>query len=439
MDLYQNFSSVIQQCAQPSSRLVIALSGGVDSRVLLALAAKYQNEFHQPCLAVHVHHGLSINADQWAEQCRQWCLEEGITFHLEQVRLEQKGKSVEESAREARYQALESHLNCGDLLLTGQHRDDQAETFLLALKRGSGPKGLSSMAKYLSYGNAKLVRPMLDASRADIEHYAHQYKLLWVEDESNQDTRFERNFLRHQVLPILNERWPYFTQSVQRSTELCAEQEALLDELLSEHLNNALYQDGSIEISLLSSMSPLMRSRILRMWFGSQQAKMPNRDVLIKIWAEVALSRDDANPIISLPDGQVRRFDGRLYLVKQWRDLSYWQHDIQFDVALALPENLGALKLQHSDTGALSKVALSSAPLRVIFQPQGLSATPSERGHSRKLKKLFQEYGIPSWMRRRVPILMCGDQVVAVAGVFIDSDFVGQDCELVWDKSVPDV
>ena len=439
MDLYQHFSSVIGQYGSSEGQLVVALSGGVDSRVLLSLAARYQKEFKKPCIAIHVHHGLSSNADHWAKQCRLWCIEEGVLFHLEKVRLEKQGKSIEESAREARYQALESHLVCGDLLLTGQHRDDQLETFLLALKRGSGPKGLSSMAQCTPYADAKLVRPMLQASREEIESYAQMHNLAWVEDESNQDTRFDRNFLRHQVIPSLTERWPHFTKSVQRSAELCAEQESLLDELLSEHIEKSVYQDESIDIAQLAAMSPLVRARVLRMWLNKLQAKMPSRDQLELIWHEVAMSRNDANPILSLAEGQVRRFNHRLYLVEQWQDLSHWQHEIQFDCELTLPDCLGRIKLQHSHSGTLSKAALSNSPLRIIFEPQGLSAKPCGRRHSRKLKKLFQEYHVPSWLRRRLPILMCGEQVVAVGGVFIDTDFVGQDCELVWDKFVPDM
>ncbi|MCG7488626.1 tRNA lysidine(34) synthetase TilS [Vibrio sp. Of14-4] len=439
MDLYQHFSSVIDQYMSSEGRLVVALSGGVDSRVLLALAARYQKERKKPCIAIHVHHGLSSNADHWAKQCRLWCLEEGVLFHLEKVRLEKQGKSIEESAREARYQALKSHLVCGDLLLTGQHRDDQLETFLLALKRGSGPKGLSSMAQCTPYAGAKLVRPILQASREEVESYAQIHNLTWVEDESNQDTRFDRNFLRHQVIPCLTERWPHLTKSVQRSAELCAEQESLLDELLSDHLEKSVHQDDSIDIAQLAEMSSLVRARVLRMWINKQQAKMPSRDLLDRIWFEVAMSRQDANPILSLAEGQIRRFNHRLYLVAQWQDLSFWQHEIKFDCELTLPESLGSITLLNTQSGTLSKAALSNSPLRIIFEPQGLSAKPCGRRHSRKLKKLFQEYHVPSWLRRRLPILMCGDKVVAVAGIFIDADFVGQDCELVWDKFVPDM
>ncbi|WP_019276456.1 tRNA lysidine(34) synthetase TilS [Vibrio coralliilyticus] len=437
MNLYQTFSSVIDQHRQPGGKLVLALSGGLDSRVLLSLMARYCREHQQEGLAVHVHHGLSSNADDWAEQCKQWCSEDGIPFNLERVTLEKHGKSIEESAREARYQALSKYVSKGDILLTGQHSDDQFETFLLALKRGSGPKGLSAMAQAMPFGEALLVRPLLAVSRSDVKAYAVAEQLQWVEDESNQDTRFDRNFIRHQVAPVISQRWPHFSQAVQRSAELCAEQEQLLDQLLTERLAEVLHQDGSLWIEPLQNMTPLMRARLLRMWFSHHQARMPSREQLNKVWQEVALSRQDANPALSISGGQVRRFEQRLYLVEQWQELSGWQRDITIGTALNLPDSLGSLLLQPSNNGQLSKAALEAAPLSVTFEPQGLSAKPTDRNHSRKLKKLFQEYGVPSWLRRRVPILMCGERVAAVADLFVDHHFAGQDCELVWDKPVP--
>lgn len=437
MNLYQHFSSFIDQYQTSESKLVLALSGGLDSRLLLTLMARYHREHNKECVAVHVHHGLSANADEWATQCELWCSEEEIPFVLERVTLEKQGKSIEESAREARYQALGKHICLGDLLLTGQHQDDQLETFLLALKRGSGPKGLSAMAQVMPFGEGLLVRPLLMTRRAEIQAVANQQGLSWVEDESNQDTRFDRNFIRHQVSPVITERWSHFPQAVQRSAELCAEQEQLLDELLCEKVEHVSHHDGSLHIQALSEVSPLMRSRILRMWLSRHHVRMPSREQLNKVWREVALCRQDANPALVLSDDQVRRFEQRLYLVKQWQDLSGWQQSITLNMPVSLPDELGELSLCSSSSGNLSQTLLQDVPLRITFDPQGLSARPVERNHSRKLKKLFQEYGVPSWLRRRLPIVMSGEQVVAVADLFVDYRFAGQDCELVWDKSVP--
>lgn len=434
MSLKSHFAAVIERHAQAQGRLVLGLSGGLDSRVMLDLMAEYCRSQQIECLAVHVHHGLSANADQWARQCQQWCQQLNVPLAIEKVQLDRKGRSLEESAREARYQALADHIENDDLLLTGQHADDQVETFLLALKRGSGPKGLSAMAEAMPFAHAKIVRPLLTVSRQQIELYAEQKQLTWVEDESNLDQRFDRNFIRHTVSPPLTERWPYFHQAVQRSAELCAEQEALLDELMSDKLSNALHSDASLDINTLATYSELVRTRALRMWLARQNVRMPSREQLKLVWPQVACAQQDANPQLALIDGQIRRHANRLYFVREWQPLMEWQQDLLFDQACVLPEDLGCLILRGSSHGQLSKQALSKGQLQVIFDPQGLSAHPVERGHSRKLKKLFQEYDVPSWLRRRTPIVICDQQVVAVGDLFIDRHFAGQDCELVWDK-----
>ena len=416
-------------------KVVLALSGGVDSRVLLDLLRQYQRDTGIDCLAVHVHHGLSQNADSWAQQCKTWCQDAQIDLVVERVELALTGRSVEESAREARYQALAKHIEAGDVLLTGQHSDDQLETFLLALKRGSGPKGLSAMAKSMPFAEGTIVRPLLTVTRAEIEHYADNQGLSWVEDESNRDTRFDRNFIRHQVTPILRQRWPHIANSVQRSSELCAEQEALLEELLSEKLRTVLVADDRLSIDALAAQSERVRRQLIRMWLARLGQKMPSRDHLNKIWSQVALARQDANPILNLSQGQIRRSGSDLFWLEAVKDISTWQQDIGLEQIVELPEQLGTLQLTAATSGQLSATALADGQLRVMFNPEGLSAHPSERGHSRKLKKLFQEYGVPSWQRRRLPIVMCDERVVAIADLFIDQAFVGSDFQLIWLKN----
>lgn len=443
--LIETFTSVLHQSALKPSRLIVAFSGGVDSRVLLELAAQYSRTHGIECRAVHVHHGLSENADHWVEQCQTWCDALSVSLAVERVSLDINcGESVEKLARDARYQAFQQHIRQGDVLVTGQHIDDQLETFLLALKRGSGPKGLSSMAKVMSFGEAFIVRPLLSVTRADIEESARDMGLTWVEDESNQDLRFDRNFIRHQVTPTLTERWPSFRESVSRSAQLCAEQELLLDELLESHFLQALVGSNSKSLSIeaLSQHSDLLRARLIRMWISHCNQPMPSQKQLKLIWDEVACSQADANPKLVLNDVEVRRFNNQLYLVQDTKDLSNWVSEILIDENLLLPDGLGEIHLNslpsdsvtHNCDSQSFSLSKTSESLRVIFNPEGLSAHPVGRGHSRKLKKLFQEYQVPSWLRRRTPILMDGDRVIAVLGLFVDKDYEGQDCEALWSK-----
>lgn len=428
--LYATFTQSLQ--AHQPKRIVLALSGGVDSRLLLALLARYKQAYSVRCLAVHVHHGLSDNADVWAEQCQQWSQLVGIECVVERVQLSSAGQSLEECAREARYHALSQHVSSGDVLITGQHSDDQLETFLLALKRGSGPKGLSAMAGAMPWRNGMIVRPLLSVSRDKIEFAAKTLQLEWVEDESNQDTRFDRNFIRHQVAPILRQRWPYIHTSVQRSAELCAEQEALLNELLSEQLQTLLTDDGSLSIEGLASKSERVRMQLLRMWFANAKLRMPSRDHLALIWQQVALAVDDANPELNLGHVTVRRFAQRLYQVMPVRKISDWHAPLSANHELELPDDIGFIHLAAHSEGEVNLTDAQLTQLSVIFNPEGLTAHPVGRGHSRKLKKLFQEYAIPSWLRRRTPIIMCEGEVVAVMGLFVCKDFIGKGYKLDW-------
>lgn len=441
--LIETFTSVLHQSALKPSRLIVAFSGGVDSRVLLELAAQYAQIHGIECCAVHVHHGLSNNADHWANQCQAWCEALSVPLAVERVSLDiNSGESVEKLARDARYQAFQQHIRQGDVLVTGQHIDDQLETFLLALKRGSGPKGLSSMAQVMPFGEAFIVRPMLSVTRAGIEEFARNMGLTWVEDESNQDLRFDRNFIRHQVAPTLTDRWPSFRESVSRSAQLCAEQELLLDELLESHFQQALGDSQSLSIEALFEHSDLLRARLIRMWLSHCKQSMPSQKQLKLIWDEVACAQADANPKLVLNDAEVRRFNHQLYLVRETKDLSDWQSHLSMGESLTLPDGLGKLHLNSALSDSVSNkrdvqnfsLSNTSEALRVIFNPEGLLAHPVGRGHSRKLKKLFQEYQVPSWLRRRTPILMDGDRVIAVLGLFVDKNYEGQDCEALWSK-----
>ncbi|WP_050919698.1 tRNA lysidine(34) synthetase TilS [Vibrio campbellii] len=445
--LYSQFVQVLERYHQPNTKIVLAFSGGVDSRLLLELLSRYQQAYsidnqltdsHSfKCHAVYVHHGLSSNADEWADKCLVWAEQAGITCSVERVSLDtNSGESIELLAREARYQALAKHIQSGDLLLTGQHADDQVETFLLALKRGSGPKGLSSMAESMPFAGGTLVRPLLAIKREQIEAVAKEQGLDWVEDESNQDTRYDRNFLRHRIVLELSERWPSIHQAVQRSAGLCAQQEALLDELLRAVFERALQSDFSLSIEELATHSELARARLVRMWLAKLNANMPTQVQLNLIWNEVALAQQDANPKLQLKQGEVRRFQNRLYWVTETVDVTTWQSAIQTDTALLLPEQLGELTLSTNSEQATIAMPPHPELLRVTFNPEGLSAHPTTRSHSRKLKKLFQEYNVPSWLRRQIPILMYQDKVVAVGNLFVDQAFSGQDCELIWRKSL---
>ncbi|MGF1764453.1 tRNA lysidine(34) synthetase TilS [Aliivibrio kagoshimensis] len=434
--LLDSFTRQLKANAEDNCRIVLAFSGGIDSRVMLDLLSSFRQRFPQyRYLAVHIHHGLSQEADAWQAKCKQWTKEAGIEFATSNVEVHSGSRvSLEQAARDARYHALSQYVSAGDLLLTAQHSDDQLETFLLALKRGSGPSGLSAMAATRPFYQATLVRPLLAHSRTEIETYASQHKLEWVEDKSNQDQRFDRNFIRHEIAPPLVARWPGLRKSVARSALLCAEQELLLSELLADKLTMLMGTQGELDVKRLELESERCRNYLLRQWCALHQVLMPSRVQLAEIWNKVACANQQANPLMEIHNYQVRRHQHALYLLHKHNDVSQWQASLVDSIEL--PDHLGVLsfstkdKTGGSDRGLLIRTPQAGEVVTVKFAIEGLSAQPSGRAHSRKLKKLYQEYGVPSWARRRTPLIFYGEELAAVADLFVCKSFITDNSEL---------
>lgn len=401
-------------------QLLLAFSGGLDSSVLLHLLVQWRQQHPESVLrAVHVHHGLSRFADEWVAHCQQQCEGWQVPLVVHQVQLAGLEGGIEAAARSARYAAFTATLAADETLLTAQHLDDQCETFLLALKRGSGPAGLSAMASEARLGNNVLLRPLLGISRQQLEEYAAQHQLRWIEDDSNQDCRFDRNFLRLKVLPLLNERWPHFAAATARSASLCAEQEQLLDELLAEQLTQLLDADNALAIEGVQACSPARRDALLRRWMALFGVTMPARAQLHRLWHEVALCREDAEPQLQLGNYQIRRFRQRLYLLPLMADL----HDLQLPwpqpTRLELPDGLGALVRDEGNN--LVRAPWMGERVSVRFSAAGRVRIVNRAG-SRHIKKLWQEFGIPPWQRERIPLIYYDEQLIAAMDVFVTAE-----------------
>ncbi|MBK0034948.1 tRNA lysidine(34) synthetase TilS [Erwinia sp. S43] len=411
--------------------VLLAYSGGLDSTVLLHQLVQLRQQWPTLRLrALHVHHGLSPLADGWVAHCRRQCAEWQVPLEVVKVTVDARLGGIESAARSARYQALAQHIDPEETLLTAQHRDDQSETLLLALKRGSGPAGLAAMSPVQMRGDNLHLRPLLDFSRQQLEAWAARHRLSWIEDESNQDTRYDRNFLRLEILPLLNERWPHFSAAAARSAALCGEQEQLLDELLAESLDALIAEDGSLGFTPLLSMSPVRRAALLRRWIARQNGAMPSREGLERLWQEVVLSREDATPCLRLGVSEVRRFRDRLWWLRPSEPLA----DRQIDWAapwlpLTLPAELGQLAVD--DAGISLRQPQSSETVSVRFQARGSFHIVGRAG-SRPLKKLWQEAGIPPWRRERIPLLFYGEQLIAALGVFVTHEGAPSSAETAW-------
>lgn len=410
----------IAQSVSPHRQLLVGFSGGLDSTVLLHRLMLWREQ--QPGVqirAIHIHHGLSANANEWVAHCEALCREWNIPLIVERVTLKDEGLGTEAQARKARYAAFENALRPGEAMVTAQHLDDQCETFLLALKRGSGPAGLSAMAERSKFAGTHLLRPLLNESRASLEHWAREHHLRWIEDESNQDDAYDRNFLRLRILPVLSQRWPHFAEATARSAGLCAEQESLLDELLSEELSRLVSEEGALRIAPLEPMSGGRRGALIRRWLAGHHASMPSRDMLHRIWDEVAQAREDANPCVRLNGYEIRRFKEQLWWIKHqpsladdviaWRDI----HE-----PLHLPSGAGVVSLTAPGN---VRLPAPGEEVTIRFKASGNLHIVGRNG-GRKLKKIWQEYNVPPWLRDTTPLLFYGEALIAAAGVFVTQD-----------------
>ncbi|MFC6339369.1 tRNA lysidine(34) synthetase TilS [Pseudomonas sp. CCM 7891] len=388
----------------------IAFSGGLDSTVLLHLLATLaKTESLPPLSAVHVHHGLQVAADVWPAHCQAVCDSLGVRLQIMRVQV-QPGASVERAAREARYQAFIELAGPGSVLLTGQHRDDQAETLLFRLLRGAGVRGLAAMPVHRSLGEGRLVRPLLDVSRAELEAYAREQQLAWIEDPSNADPRFSRNYLRGHVLPLLTNRWPQAVNTLARTAEHLSEAQGLLDELAQMDLLAASAPSAfpwlslpSLSLAPLCALSEARQRNALRYWLTSL-TRLPDSNH----WAGWNALRDakcDAQPLWPLADGQLHRCADRIWwLPMAWSDFSDtpqgWLHP---ENPLQLPSNGHVYFTGQAPKGALS----------IRYRQGGEIMEVPGRGR-RDLKRLLNESGLPGVVRGRLPLLYQGQQLLAV-------------------------
>jgi tRNA(Ile)-lysidine synthase len=365
--------------------------------------------------------------------CESICQQLAVELIIERVTLVRgNGESLEAQARTARYLRLTARMREGEWLLTAHHQDDQLETLLLALKRGAGLRGLAGILPSQPFAGGRLLRPLLDISRTELADAAVTLPFGWVEDESNQDVSYDRNFLRQQLIPQLKARWPAMAQTAARSMALCAEQEALLDELAESDWHRA-GEGEALHIGPLHDLSPTRRNNLLRYWIRRQGGEMPSREQLGRLWQEVALARGDANPRLNWGRLSCRRYQERLYLVSPDLQPCHQVLPLTLGEPLTLPDGLGTLSVRWQESGeGLLRAPRPDEPLSVRFQvAPGIPLKPVGRGGSRRMKKLLQEYGVPSWQRGRIPILYYGEQVAAVVGLFICDGFMAQGAGLV--------
>lgn len=401
---------------QGFERLFVGFSGGLDSSVLLHILATHP-VLTKKLTAVHINHGLSDNAADWERHCHIICQNYGVPLIVRPVSI--PSSNVEEEARKARYGVFISLIAERDCLLLAHHRDDQAETLLLQLFRGAGLDGLSAMVASKKFAQATLARPLLHCSRQTLETYAHDNQLSWVNDESNSDSGYSRNFLRHDIIPLLQTRWPGVLNNLSRTASHCYDAQLQLSQLAEIDYPEDNEPANTLSIARLNTSSYLRMANVLRNWLKKNAVRFPDTATFDRLIPDVIFASPEACPELVWDNYCIRRYQQTLYLLAAGDVISpeavEWS---TFPNPLKLPVAGGFLVAKPSDCGLV--VALHST-VEIRFRKGGESIIL--RKQTKSVKKLFQEWQIPTWLRGRIPLLYIDGQLAAIIGYAISDHF----------------
>jgi tRNA(Ile)-lysidine synthase len=392
--------------------------------VLLHLLHQLQKTHHFSLKASHVHHGLSKNADKWVKFCEKLCTKLSVPLDVHYIKLPQKKSlGIEGEARRLRYEKLLKSKS--DLIVLAHHEDDQAETFLLQLIRGAGVKGLSSMAHFDD--TRRLWRPFLNTSKINIESYAKKHKLKWIEDESNLNIDFDRNFIRSKVLPMLKNRFNHIIKVISRSSSHLAEAQNLLDDLakldLKSYLKSIKYKH-KLQVKTLNKLSHSRAKNALRYWLEMNDQLMPSKDLLDELLRQVLTAKKDAELKIELSkDFEIRRYKDEIYIVhkNQNKEKNYeivWAGESE----ILLP-NGSKLKFKKIKGKGISLEKIKDKKIIISNRKGGEFFKPDSKRPTKKLKQILQESDLPPWERENLPLIFIGAELASVPNFGIDIKF----------------
>ncbi|MEX0959740.1 MAG: tRNA lysidine(34) synthetase TilS [Burkholderiales bacterium] len=430
----------VQDCT-----VCVGLSGGIDSIVLLDVLGSHAAAHGLGLSAVHVNHGLSPHAGDWETFCRGICAAEGVPLTVKRVSVARRGEGLEAAAREARFAAFSS-VRC-DYLALAHNQDDQAETLLLQLLRGAGAKGLSAMPVVRDWfapagataakGPAKLLRPLLDVLRSEILDYARARQLAWMEDESNTDVSLDRNFLRHEVFPLIVRRYPAVNRTLARAARNLADAALLADAIGEIDWQTAATAEG-LHADVLRDVGVARALNLLRGLFALKGQAAPHRSALEEGLRQCLHARSDAQVRVAFGKYSLRRYRGIVQLVDDGQPPPGWTVPWQGENELPLPAPLGRLRFRSDANAGISRARLERTAVSVRGRRGGERIAPGPGRPRRELKHLLQEMGTPPWERSHIPLLFCGETLAWVPGVGIAPEFrarPGEDAmEVSWDR-----
>jgi tRNA(Ile)-lysidine synthase len=407
----------------------VALSGGLDSTVLLHALCVLRAEYPDSTIrAVHVNHGLHPKAHDWVEHCERLCRELEVPLRAQNVQIEAgRGMGLEAAARDARYGVFERLIGRDECLLTAHHQDDQVETFLLRVLRGAGLHGLAGIPEQSRFGAGWLIRPLLDLSRQALIDYAESAELKWLDDPSNTDTGFDRNYLRHEIVPLLRKRWPGVGKTIGRAARLSAEAVSLLDSL-AENDSRRLEHDGTLSLTGLKALAPSRQRNVIRHILNRRGLEVPNEIQLRAGLQQLMSAKPDRQPIVGWGQVQIRRYRDRLFFLdfnpSAVGEVFPCRYEWDGHAAIDMGPVRGRLSLIPDRAGTIT-IPEGTDALVVKFRHGGERIKTVNQRHHQSLKKLFQQHGILPWMRRHVPLLYVQDRLFAVGDLWISTEAAG--------------
>lgn len=419
-ELPEYLVAFLQQHVSPASHLSLALSGGLDSCVLLDLLVQTRFALGFQFSAIHVNHQISSHADEWAEFCAQLCKTYDVPLISVKVDVPRdSGQGLEAAARDIRYAVLLARAK--DALLLGQHQDDQAETLMLQLLRGSGVDGLAAMPTVLTSLPKPLLRPFLEFPRSMLKTYAYSRNLRWIEDESNQDNHYDRNFLRHKVLPEIENRFPAYRATLSRVAENVSDASDLLAELAAEDAAKAI-DEQRLDIAWMKTRTRQRSMNLLRWWIERETGMSLSRARLLNIWDQLLNARINAQIDCQLGHMVLRRYRHWAYISRREFPSAYhlvWQGEDTLDLPDGNTLRFREVTGQGICANEIEKGFIITNRFGMEYGWE-LTLQPDCRRPVRTLKNLWQEAGVPPWERDSMPLVWCKNELIFVLGLGIN-------------------
>ncbi|MDP2806483.1 MAG: tRNA lysidine(34) synthetase TilS [Gallionellaceae bacterium] len=423
-NLIERVADALFPVVPEDSGIVVGLSGGLDSVVLLHLLHAIAPRFSWKLSAQHVHHGISANADTWANFCTTLCSDWGIPLKVERINITplRAEHGIEAAARKLRYATFAK--SNAEFIALAHHIDDQVETLCLQLLRGAGVRGAAAMPllKLADHTLPSVLRPLLDIQRSELLEYAEQNSLQWIEDESNADERYSRNFLRHQILPLLEQKFPAYRQTLARSTSHFAEASELLDDLAAIDASCAVVADH-LNLGAINALSTSRAKNLLRHFIGLQHAPCPDATRLHEMLRQLKNVRADAQISIAWCGWALHCYRGKIYVIKEISLPVAFEAKWSGERSIELPQLHGALHFELLTGSGLSLEKIHPHGILIRTRQGGETIQVQMGGHHRTLKNIFQEKNIPPWQRNLIPFLFCDDSLICVPGVASAGNF----------------